>query len=175
MSAEISVAVRIVARGRGSFLAVYEFMWKDLGLSGVPLLVYARIYGFCKRGGLFFESRAKTADYLDVSERAVIKALNKLVGEGLVIEVGRHTLRNGRKTKAFALSTKGSVPTVTNCHSGSLPDNEQSSPEQSSSGTDEMGEPKVGSGMNGIHASKDSKNKRNEREGLAERFAKYDE
>ena len=32
------------------FTAVRHFMMADLGLSGLPLLVYARIFGFCDAG-----------------------------------------------------------------------------------------------------------------------------
>lgn len=32
------------------FTAVRHFMMADLGLSGLPLLVYARIFGFCDGG-----------------------------------------------------------------------------------------------------------------------------
>lgn len=151
-------------------------MWKDLGLAGVPLLVYARIYGFCQRGGIFFESRKNTAEYLGVSERAVIKSLNKLVEEGLVIEVGKHVLRSGRKTKAFTLRTSDVGATVTNCHSGSTKDGaEQGSPEQRSSKAAGNTERKDAAQVNGVHPAKDSKKKERDREGLANRFAKYDE
>ena len=32
------------------FTTVRHFMMADLGLSGLPLLVYARIFGFCDAG-----------------------------------------------------------------------------------------------------------------------------
>ena len=35
---------------KGGFVVVHEFMWKDLGLAGVALLVYARVFGFCRHG-----------------------------------------------------------------------------------------------------------------------------
>lgn len=39
------------------FTAVRHFMMADLGLSGLPLLVYARIFGFCDAGCGYFESK----------------------------------------------------------------------------------------------------------------------
>lgn len=36
-------------------------MMADLGLSGLPLLVYARIFGFCDAGCDYFESRGGLA------------------------------------------------------------------------------------------------------------------
>lgn len=46
------------------FLKVYEFMISDLGLSGVQLLLFARIFGFSapEAEGCFYESRARTAE-----------------------------------------------------------------------------------------------------------------
>lgn len=61
-------------RGRDSpspreFTAVRHFMMADLGLSGLPLLVYARIFGFCDGG----------CDY-DVADVADVAILNWTVG-----------------------------------------------------------------------------------------------
>lgn len=39
------------------FTAVRHFMMADLGLSGLPLLVYARIFGFCDARCDYFESK----------------------------------------------------------------------------------------------------------------------
>ena len=40
------------------FTAVRHFMMADLGLSGLPLLVYARIFGFCDAGSTTSRARA---------------------------------------------------------------------------------------------------------------------
>ena len=58
-------------------LVLYPFMWEEFELQGTILLVYARVFGFCKRGGSFYESRASTASYLGVSERSVIRACTR--------------------------------------------------------------------------------------------------
>lgn len=44
------------------FTAVRHFMMADLGLSGLPLLVYARIFGFCDAGCGYFESKGGWPD-----------------------------------------------------------------------------------------------------------------
>lgn len=55
-------------RDGDAFLVLHPFMWKELGLKGTTLLVFARIYGFCKDGGTFYESRRRTATYIGVSD-----------------------------------------------------------------------------------------------------------
>ncbi len=49
------------------FTAVRHFMMADLGLSGLPLLVYARIFGFCDGGCDYFESKGNLARFLNVN------------------------------------------------------------------------------------------------------------
>ncbi|MBQ9021925.1 MAG: hypothetical protein IJ113_07970 [Eggerthellaceae bacterium] len=89
---------------RDGFVVIREFMWRDLGLSGVPLLVFARAHGFCLRGeGLFYESKARTASFFGVSERTVFRAIRELVGLGLIEEVGTFELGSGRRTKAYRI------------------------------------------------------------------------
>ena len=49
------------------FVKVYRFMTEGMGLQGTLLLVYARIFGFCKEtGGSFWESRRGTAEFLGI-------------------------------------------------------------------------------------------------------------
>ena len=66
------------AKGQ-EFVVAHRFMWRDYGLSGVTLLVYARIYGFCRDGGEFYESRAATADFLGTTPRTVTRAVDELL------------------------------------------------------------------------------------------------
>lgn len=90
---------------KDGFLVVHEFMWKDLGLTGVSLLVFARAYSFCLHGsGDFYESKARTAAFFDVNERTVFRAIKELVERGLLIEVGTYELGSGRRTKAYRIS-----------------------------------------------------------------------
>ena len=88
------------------FLKVYEFMISDLGLTGVQLLLFARIFGFSvsEAGGCFYESRARTAECLGVTERAVTKCLRGLLEKEFVLECGKHRLSNGRCTKCYMVN-----------------------------------------------------------------------
>ena len=79
-----------------TFVLVRRWMWRDLNLAGVTLLVFARVWSFCREGaGEFYESKPRTAEVLGVSEREVYRAFSALTGRGLVVEVGR--TRSGAK------------------------------------------------------------------------------
>lgn len=86
-----------------AFLILHPFMWKELGLKGTVLLVFARIYGFCKDGGTFYESRKRTAAYLGMSERSVIRAVSELEQRGLIEESGSDWTRDGMTTRSYVL------------------------------------------------------------------------
>lgn len=75
-------------RSDEAFIIVREFMTRGLGLTGLPLLVYARIYGFCESGSPYFESKAHLGKILGVDTRSVVRAVRKLEEAGLVFEVG---------------------------------------------------------------------------------------
>lgn len=64
------------------FTAVRHFMMADLGLSGLPLLVYARIFGFCDGGCDYFESKGNLARFLNVQERSAHRAIRDLLDRG---------------------------------------------------------------------------------------------
>lgn len=81
------------------FTAVRHFMMADLGLSGLPLLVYARIFGFCDAGCGYFESKGGLARFLNVQERSVHRAIRDLLDRGLIEECGVHALARGYATK----------------------------------------------------------------------------
>ena len=91
-------------RAPDTFLVVYPFMWEQLGLKGVELLVFARAYGFCKNGGSFYESRARTADYLGISERSVTRAMGSLVTRDILVDVDPFAPLDGLSTKTYVLS-----------------------------------------------------------------------
>ena len=91
-------------RAPDTFLVLYPFMWKQLDLKGVELLVFARAYGFCKNGGSFYESRARTASYLGISERSVTRAMGSLVSRGVLIDVDPYVSLDGLSTKTYELS-----------------------------------------------------------------------
>ena len=77
------------------FTAVRHFMMADLGLSGLPLLVYARIFGFCDAGCGYFESKGSLARFLNVQERSVHRAIRDLLDRGLIEECGVHAPARG--------------------------------------------------------------------------------
>lgn len=93
-------------RDGAAFLILHPFMWKELGLKGTSLLVFARIYGFCKDGGTFYESRKRTASYLGVSERSVIRAVSELEQRGLIAEAGGEWARDGMTTRSYVLGRR---------------------------------------------------------------------
>ncbi len=86
------------------YIVVREFMTRGLGLAGLPLLVYARIYGFCSGGGTCFESKKSMSDLLCVDERSVYRAIKTLKELGLIMEVGTHSTPGGHETKEYAVN-----------------------------------------------------------------------
>lgn len=87
------------------YLVVFPFMMRELGLQGVELLVFARIYGFCRCGLDFFESRQQTADFLGTTKRSVINAVNSLVEKGLIAETGKRGNRSNA-TKRYVVASQ---------------------------------------------------------------------
>lgn len=85
------------------FTAVRHFMMADLGLSGLPLLVYARIFGFCDGGCDYFESKGNLARFLNVQERSAHRAIRDLLDRGLIEECGVHVPARGHATKRYRI------------------------------------------------------------------------
>ena len=85
------------------FTTVRHFMMADLGLSGLPLLVYARIFGFCDAGCGYFESKGGLARFLNVQERSVHRAIRDLLDRGLIEECGVHAPARGHATKRYRI------------------------------------------------------------------------
>lgn len=85
------------------FTAVRHFMMADLGLSGLPLLVYARIFGFCDGGCDYFESKGNLARFLNVQERSAHRAIRGLLDRGLIEECGVHVPARGHATKRYRI------------------------------------------------------------------------
>ena len=64
-------------------------MTHELGLSGIELLVYARVLSFCTTtDGTYYESRARCAEFLGTSVRQVVRAFARLCEGGLIEDVG---------------------------------------------------------------------------------------
>ena len=66
--------------------ALYDFMTRDLGLSGVALRVYALIYSFTAAGGNCHGSLDYIAERTQASKRMVQRALDLLVKREYVIK-----------------------------------------------------------------------------------------
>ncbi len=87
------------------YVKVYRFMTEGMGLTGTSLLVYARVFGFCKEtGGSFWESRRGTAEFLGMSERQVNRDIRRLERMGLIENIGEQRLPSGRVTKRYEVS-----------------------------------------------------------------------
>lgn len=85
------------------FASVRHFMMAELGLSGLPLLVYARIFGFCDAGCDYFESKGGLARFLNVQERSAYRAIRDLLDRGLIEECGVHVPARGHATKRYRI------------------------------------------------------------------------
>ena len=87
------------------FVKVYRFMTEGMRLQGTLLLVYARIFGFCKEtGGSFWESRRGTAEFLGISVRQVNRDMRRLEEDGLIEAIGEWRLPNGRISKRYEVT-----------------------------------------------------------------------
>lgn len=103
-------------------MVAHRFMWRDHGLSGVTLLVFARIYGFCKDGGEFFESRGATADFLGTTPRTVTRAIDELLEAGLIRESGTRETGNGRRTRSYLIADRMEAEGIMSLHDEASPD-----------------------------------------------------
>lgn len=83
------------------YVVVHGFMIRDLGLSGLPLLVYARICGFNAFRLELYESESHLAAFLGMTERSVYRALSELMNLGLIEENSFHEPGRGHKTKSM--------------------------------------------------------------------------
>ncbi|CRH92385.1 Uncharacterised protein [Chlamydia trachomatis] len=92
------------------FASVRHFMMADLGLSGLPLLVCARIFGFCDAGCDYFESKGDLARFLNVQERSAYRAIHDLLDRGLIEECGVHVPARGHATKRYRIVREGLPP-----------------------------------------------------------------
>ena len=89
-------------RSDEAFIIVREFMTRGLGLTGLPLLVYAGSTASAKADPPYFESKAHLGKILGVDTRSVVRAVRKLEEAGLVFEVGRQELSKGRRRRSTA-------------------------------------------------------------------------
>lgn len=68
-----------------SYIVVMAWMMTRLGLNGNELLAYALIYSYSQDAqGCYFGSLSHTAERLNISRRAAVDVLNRLLDKGLI-------------------------------------------------------------------------------------------
>jgi len=94
------------ASGRpDEYVTIYRFMTHELGLSGIELLVYARVLSFCTTtDGTYYESRARCAEFLGTSVRQVVRAFARLCEGGLIEDVGVRCHAKGCVTREYRVN-----------------------------------------------------------------------
>lgn len=101
---------------RDSYFVVQGWMTVELGLSGLDLMVYAIIWGYCQNTqSYFYGSRQYIADMTGASVRGVQKSLQKLQDKGLIINIGKHSETNTIKYVASKSVNEGTEYTGTEC------------------------------------------------------------
>lgn len=101
---------------RDSYFVVQGWMAVELGLSGLDLMVYAVIWGYCQNTqSYFYGSRQYIASITGASVRGVQKSLQKLQEKGLVINIGKHSETNTIKYVATKSVNEGTECTGTEC------------------------------------------------------------
>lgn len=84
-------------------------MWSQHGLGlklgSIELCLYARIYGYSRKGaGIYFETQEAAARAFEVSSRQIQRCVKSLCDSGLIIEVGRYRLGNSRDARRWRVS-----------------------------------------------------------------------
>jgi hypothetical protein len=115
--------------GDDEFIVVHRFMLRDLQLKGIPLLLYARIYGFCRSGSTYYESRPAAARALNTTPRSLIRAANELTERGLIECIGSHVSASGSVTKEYVINEAACAGEASPTAARKLPD-ETSSPDK---------------------------------------------
>lgn len=85
------------------YIAVYRFMSDDMGLSGLQLLIYARIFGFWAAGLDYYESKSNLSAFLGANQRSVFRAMADLCRQGLVEDIGEFRSPNGSSTRRYSI------------------------------------------------------------------------
>ena len=90
---------------------VYDFMNRDLGISGATVILYALIYSFTMAGSDCHGSVAYMAKRIGVSETTVKRGLKTLLSKGLIIKRADKSLRtNIYVANLSVLSKKDRIP-----------------------------------------------------------------
>lgn len=118
--------------GDDEFIVVYRFMLRDLKLKGIPLLLYARVYGFHRSGLTYYESRPAAARALSTTPRSLIRAVNELADRGLIVCTGDHLSASGSVTKEYVINEAALESGIAQAAAPHPPD-KSSSPDETSS------------------------------------------
>lgn len=91
------------------YIAIHAWMWSHYGLGlklgSIELCLYARIYGYSRKGaGIYFETQEAAARAFEVSVRQIQRCVKSLCESGLIIEVGRYRLGNSRDARRWRVS-----------------------------------------------------------------------
>ncbi len=95
---------RSISAKKYPYVIVFSFMTNELSLSGAPLLLYARIFGFWAADKDFYESKANTARILGTDVRTVFRARKSLLQRNLIVEHERDDLK--ANCKAYSINEK---------------------------------------------------------------------
>lgn len=108
------------------FIVIEDWMLTQLHLEGMTLLVYAVIYGFCKKDNQYLGGYSYFMERFDFNKMAVYRSLQKLTTDGLIIErkekrrkiytIGNKMLPNGQVTKCYPTGNKMLPQKVTKCY-----------------------------------------------------------
>lgn len=89
-----------------NYITIQGWMRTKLNLKGVDLMVFAIIYGFSQDGQSVFSGTANyLAEWVGVSRMSIMRALQKLVEEGLLIKLDK--IVNGVKLVDYKINVTG--------------------------------------------------------------------
>lgn len=89
-----------------NYITIQGWMRTRLNLKGIELMVYAIIYGFSQDGESVFSGTANyLAEWVGVSRMSIMRALQKLVEDGLLIKMDK--IVNGVKLVDYKVNVTG--------------------------------------------------------------------
>lgn len=119
-----------------NYYCIFGWM-REMGLKGLPLQIYAIIYGFCQaKGNAFYGSLSYLEEFTGYSRPSVITAIKQLIDEGYIdkeqeeynqfIVRNKYTCKKFPQDEKFNQQLKDLTGVVKNLHGGSketLPNN----------------------------------------------------
>lgn len=119
-----------------NYYCIFGWM-REMGLKGLPIQIYAIIYGFCQaKGNAFYGSLSYLEEFTGYSRPSVIAAIKQLIDEGFIdkeqeeynqfIVRNKYTCKKFPQDREFNQQLKDLTGVVKNLHGGSketLPNN----------------------------------------------------